>query len=171
MPPPGQHLLASDGGGAAAVRDSEAQIRTVITRYFFALDRRDYDSLATCFAPDATGWYDREYTGRDAVVAYLRGAMERWDATTHLGSNIEIVIGEGDARAQVAAVAYLVSDQPAGVDARIRVRGLRYSDTFTVVANRWVISRRERVADWSFDVEGRYFTGAERAASPPEPRS
>jgi ketosteroid isomerase-like protein len=170
MPARGE-FVASDSGEAPNQRDDEAQIRAVITRYFFALDARDYDLLATCLAPDATGWYDQEYSGRDAIVAYLRGAMERWDLTTHLGSNIEIAVGDSSARVRVAAVAYLVSDHAPGASARIRVRGLRYSDTFAVIADQWVISRRERVADWSFDVDGRHLTDVEGAASPPSSRT
>jgi hypothetical protein len=166
LPDDEQAVVLDDGGGPNR-RDNEAQIRALITRYFIALDQRDYDSLKSCFAPDATGWYDREYgPGRDVIVAYLKSAMSRWSATTHLGSNVAVVIGDGIAHAQVYAVAYLVSDQPAG-GSRIRVRGLRYSDTFTIVAGRWLISRRVRVADWSFDVEGRHFTGVDSEVSPP----
>jgi hypothetical protein len=166
--PAGEQAVASDDGGLPKRREDEAQIRALIIRYFIALDQRDFESLESCFAPDATGWYDREYgPGRDAIVAYLKSAMSRWSATTHLGSNVEVVMGDGIAHAQVYAVAYLVSDQPAGEGARIRVRGLRYSDTFTNVAGRWLIHRRVRVADWSFDVEGRHFTGVDNDVSPP----
>jgi ketosteroid isomerase-like protein len=168
--PSGEGILGQETGAVPNRLDTDAQIRAVITRYFFALDRRDYGALATCFAPDATGWYDREYgPGRDAIVAYLRGAMARWDATTHLGGNVEIIIGVGDARAHVSAVAYLVSDRPGDAGARICVRGLRYSDTFTTHADRWVISRRERVADWSFDVDGQHLTGVDGGPSPAAP--
>ncbi|MFI5285009.1 MAG: nuclear transport factor 2 family protein [Candidatus Dormibacteria bacterium] len=166
--PAGEQAVVSGDGGVPNWRDDEVQIRALVTRYFIALDQRDYDSLESCFGPDATGWYDREYgPGREAIVAYLKSAMSRWNATTHLGGNVEVVVGDGIAHAQVYAVAYLISDQPAGGGSRIRVRGLRYSDIFTVVAGRWLISRRVRVADWSFDVEGRHFTGVDSEVSPP----
>lgn len=165
--PAGEQAVVSDDGGIPNRREHEAQIRALITRYFISLDQRDYESLESCFAPDATGWYDSEYgPGRDAIVAYLKTAMSGWNATTHLGSNVDVVVGDGIAHAQVYAVAYLVSDQSAG-GSRIRVRGLRYSDIFTIAAGRWLISRRVRVADWSFDVEGRHFTGVDSEGSPP----
>lgn len=165
--PDDERPVAQDDGGISNRRDNEAQIRALITRYFIALDQRDYESLESCFAPDATGWYDREYgPGRELIVAYLKSAMSRWNATTHLGSNVEVVVGDGFGHAQVYAVAYLLSDQLAG-GSSIRVRGLRYSDTYTIVAGRWLFSRRVRVADWSFDVEGRHFTGVDGELSPP----
>jgi hypothetical protein len=150
--------------------EPEEQIRALITRYFMALDRRDFDSIERCFASDATAWYDREYgPGRDAIVAYLRTAMSRWKATTHLGSNLEIVIDDAVARGQVDAVAYLVSVQPGSENARIRVRGLRYADTFALADGRWVFTRRDRLATWSCDIDGRDLTGIDSAVTSPPP--
>jgi ketosteroid isomerase-like protein len=156
--------MVADGDGAPVQRDDETQIRALVTRYFMALDRRDHASLEECFAADATAWYDREYgPGRESIVAYLRGAMSRWNATTHLGSNVEVVMVGAIAHTQVDAVAYLVSAADTNATSRIRVRGLRYSDTCILAAGRWVFSRRERTASWSFDVDGQDFSEANLA--------
>ena len=72
--------------------DLEA-IRQLKYRYLRAVDLKLWDLLASTFAPDAISAYDsgkNAYVGRDAIVAWLRNAMDNQVITLHQVHHPEI---------------------------------------------------------------------------------
>ena len=68
-------------------------IRRLKYRYLRAVDCKLWDLLASTFAPDAVSAYDggkNAYEGRDAIVAWLRNAMENELVTMHQVHHPEI---------------------------------------------------------------------------------
>ena len=68
-------------------------IRQLKYRYLRAVDCKLWDLLASTFAPDAVSAYDggkNAYEGRDAIVAWLRDAMENELVTMHQVHHPEI---------------------------------------------------------------------------------
>jgi len=77
---------------ALEVQEIEA-IRQLKYRYLRAVDLKLFDLLASTFAPDAVSAYDggkQSYRGRDAIVAWLRSAMDNEIVTLHQVHHPEI---------------------------------------------------------------------------------
>ena len=75
-----------------ALEEIEA-IRQLKYRYLRAVDLKLWDLLASTFAPDAISAYDsgkNAYVGRDAIVAWLRKAMDNQIMTMHQVHHPEI---------------------------------------------------------------------------------
>lgn len=75
-----------------ALEEIEA-IRQLKYRYLRGVDCKDWALLASTFAPDAVSAYDsgkNAYVGRDAIVAWLRGAMDNAIVTMHQVHHPEI---------------------------------------------------------------------------------
>lgn len=76
----------------SALDEIEA-IRQLKYRYLRAVDLKLWDLLASTFAVDAVSAYDggkNAYVGRDAIVKWLRGAMENHVVTMHQVHHPEI---------------------------------------------------------------------------------
>lgn len=68
-------------------------IKQLKYRYLRAVDLKLWDLLASTFAPDAVSAYDsgrNSYQGRDAIVAWLRNAMDNEIITFHQVHHPEI---------------------------------------------------------------------------------
>ncbi len=130
------------------------EVREVAERYFWALDRRDFKALESCFAPDVQfDLYDGRVKMRSAaeVVEGLRGVAAH-EATHHAWSNGDIMVDGARATAIIHAIAYCV--QPESEGHRVRVRGLRYEDAYALgEAGAWRITVRRHVPVWQFDAE------------------
>lgn len=91
------------------------ELQDVMASYAKGVDERDMDLYASCFADDVhvTGFGAEEYHGRDAWVAYVTQALERFGATQHmLGPQLATVEGDSaQCRTDVQAMHYMV-DQP-----------------------------------------------------------
>ncbi|MCQ2182632.1 MAG: nuclear transport factor 2 family protein [Bacteroidales bacterium] len=76
------------------LEDIEA-IRSLQAKYQRCLDIRDFDGLSECFAEDVVSSYGNgsmSYDGREAVIAFLRGAMTLKMPSSHLihGGEIDV---------------------------------------------------------------------------------
>ena len=134
--------------GEATDRDA---IRELLARYARALDERDWEALAACFTPDAQA----EYSGvvlEPGVAAIVRHVeqLAGIPASTHLVGNVLIRLRGDEADVDSQAVVHLVLEQ--GSRARVRVRGLFYSDVVRRVAGEWRIADRRHRADWSIEL-------------------
>jgi uncharacterized protein (TIGR02246 family) len=138
---------------ATAELDDREAIRELLSRYAQALDLRDFDSLAACFAPDAKATYSgvQLAPGVESVVAHLKQII-RIPATTHLIGNVLIDLYGDTATVDSQAVVHLVLDR--GPEAKVRVRGLQYHDRVVRQNGAWVIAERVHRADWSVELSG-----------------
>jgi hypothetical protein len=92
-------------------------IRQLKYRYLRAVDGKLWDLLASTFAPDAVSAYDggkNAFVGRDAIVEWLRNAMENHVVTLHQVHHPEIELtGETTAKGTWYLEDRVINDGPA----------------------------------------------------------
>ena len=128
---------------------AEAAIRSLIERYFNALDRRDFAQLADCFTEDAQTTYLQgawHCDGRAATVERLL-VMRQFPASTHSVGNVVIRTAGDEVRGEVFATAHLLA-----TNGLVHVRGLRYVDRYVRKGMQWRIASRDHSAIWQYDV-------------------
>jgi 3-phenylpropionate/cinnamic acid dioxygenase small subunit len=123
-------------------------VEEVLTRYAFALDRRDWDLLATCFAQDAELVYEPlpPFTGFAALQAAMRSGLEG-TTTQHMITNIRVAV-DGD---RASAWSYgQATHRRDGLDGgNLFVTGGAYEDALARGDDGWRIARRHVHAQWT----------------------
>ena len=119
----------------AAVDRSE--ITNLLARYALALDTRDWELLASCFAPDATFRFAHagDVSGTEGIIAVCRRSLEPLDGSQHLVGSASIDV-DGD-------LARLVVPLPGAA----REAGLEGGGLY-VVAGTYVDELRRTGAGW-----------------------
>jgi hypothetical protein len=125
----------------------ESDVAKVILRYARGIDRRDFDLVWSCFAPDA---YVKGSSFEGPLSDYLPNLLagvEHFGRTMHfMGNQLREVDGD-TAHTETYAIAHHFVDPEGRVEALIM--GVRYLDDLARGPDgRWVIRRREAVADW-----------------------
>jgi len=122
------------------------QICELTAIYAGAIDRKDYDAIADCFAPDAgviyTG-FSEELRGAEAIMAHMHLALESMDATQHLFTNFIIDIA-GDAGVMTCDI--LAQHLHGG---ETFLAGGKYDTRVAKVAGGWKFSRISGTTVWS----------------------
>jgi hypothetical protein len=141
---------------SAAEAADRVAIREVLERYLFALDRRDFSGLASCFGSDAQAEYvlsasgpPERLSGVDEIVSFLR-RIEAFPASTHTWGNAGIQIDGDGAESDLLVTATLVNGPAAS--ARVSVRGIRYVDRLVRSGDGWLIAHRRHAPIWQYDV-------------------
>lgn len=123
-----------------------AEITDLVARYSHAVDRHDYDLLASLYAPGAIQDHGAAFCGEiDAFIAWLRPSMGSM-RTQHVVGNIIIRLFGNEAEAEVYTVNYHIIDGERPVQF---IGGGRYLDHYVKHHGRWLFARRCRVIDWS----------------------
>lgn len=129
--------------------DPADKLAAIETLYRFAagIDLRDYDLLASAFAPDAVsdfrpaaakaGFEYPVLQGRDTIVEALSGSLKSLD-TTHSVSNPRVIIDGERARLDALVEAQHV---PSGDPSRHYLMKNRYDVELVRLDSRWVIQR------------------------------
>jgi hypothetical protein len=136
--------------------DDRWGILDTVTRYFTAIDRRDFELLREVFAADIDAVFEGTQVagGIDRLIAFVTGTSDirlpvdvvDLQLSMHfLGNHIATVTGD-IAHSETYALAHLV-DRPQG-QPRMRTRGLRYVDELVRTDVGWRIRRREHLCDW-----------------------
>jgi uncharacterized protein (TIGR02246 family) len=118
------------------------EIRQLKYRYQRSVDQHDWDALADCFTDDAVSSYsDGKYafTGRDAIVGFLRSAMDREALlTSHHVHHPEIALTSDTTATGIWALHDTVIDQ----DHDALYEGAAYyHDEYVKQDDQWRISR------------------------------
>lgn len=122
-------------------------VRQVIASYALAIDERDFDRVAACFAVDAEATYAGVELppGREAIRAWIEASSD-FAASTHLlAAPVVELVGER-AHAVTPAVAFLLRERDG--DLRLHTRGLRYTDELERRDGAWRIVRRVHEVFW-----------------------
>jgi ketosteroid isomerase-like protein len=126
----------------------EADVSQVILRYADGLDRRNFDQVWACFAPDAEV-VGSAFSGplRDYLPRLLEG-VQTFGATQHfMGNQLRSVDGD-HAHTETYAIAHHFHD-PAGEKEAI-VMGVRYVDDLARQPDGgWLITHRHATAMWT----------------------
>ncbi len=131
-------------------------LRDLMARYYQAVDRRDFDTVAACFTEDAyvhfrldqRGTTGAETRGREAILGFIRG-VARYSVTTHFMGNHLAEINGDDAEVETYAIAHHRDDS--AKPPRYTAIALRYIDRMVRRHNGWLIAHRVMVADWRRD--------------------
>lgn len=84
------------------------QMRDVLFRYCRCVDRMDWETVRTCFHPDAVDEHGLYSGPIDGLIQYFRNwAGEQYKITTHLIGNIMIEIHGDHAVAESYCISYL----------------------------------------------------------------
>jgi hypothetical protein len=128
---------------------AEREIHRVLVTYCRAADRVDLDLMRSCYWPDATDDHGSYRGGLDGFIAFVGGALARFETTNHVLGNVLIDCSSdgSTARSETSCVAYhrYRDSQGALVD---MTAGLRYVDRFERRDGQWRIARRVCAYDW-----------------------
>lgn len=113
--------------------ESRIELDELITRYSIAVDDRDLEALAELFTSDA--WFDSvggRTTGREALVSYYAGRLERYGPTYHV-PHTQVVEFDGDERAHGVVLAHA----ELAIDGEAFAVAMRYYDEYAREDGRW----------------------------------
>ena len=133
---------------------------SVLNRYAWALDTRDWEGLREVFAPGLRADYGAfTVAGVGEMVERMRASHAHVDSTQHLIGNHDVEVAGDTARSRCSAIVTL---RRAGRPSRVYRTGAWYADELVRTADGWRIAVRTASGIWS---EG------DRAVlgSPPEP--
>lgn len=120
----------------------------VAIRYTWALDTRRFDDLDDVFTPDASATlHGVDCADRDAIVARIRGAVERFDRTQHLVGNHQVAVDGDTATHRCQLQGQHVKDDADGGDTFI-IGGF-YEDRLVRTDAGWRISHRLMEGTWT----------------------
>ncbi|GLY00406.1 MULTISPECIES: nuclear transport factor 2 family protein [Actinoplanes] len=126
------------------INTDQADVTAVLYRAARAMDSRDWDLLADCYAPDARGDYTNAVAeDRDAILASARGFLGTLDATQHLVGNVEVTV-DGDTATTHAT--FIAQHVRAGGHF---LMGGNYDDTLRRTADGWKITNRRIRGIWA----------------------
>lgn len=137
--------------GAAAVREllDKQAITELVYNYSRAVDRRDFELLASLYTTDGVDDHAGLYSGDAAgFVDWLREALEGVDITTHHVHNLLLAIDGDRAEGEVYVTAYNRIPN-AQNDWDDFLQGLRYLDRYRREDGGWRFSHRTVVCDWA----------------------
>ena len=124
-----------------------AAIHDLLLRYARAVDAKNLDQVAACFARDAA--YEGALshgTITDAIKA-LKSAFERYHNTLHFVGNVLVEFDDGThARCETYAIAY--HRLKAGDGGQQYVTAVRYLDQLARREDRWLITHRTVRCEW-----------------------
>lgn len=116
-------------------------ITHVIHEYARLVDLNRTAEQAMCFTDDGVAdYYGSDVVGRDAIAALLGPAVDRWIASCHTISNIQIELVSATSATSVCYVHAWHRVDPSGAG-DFEVRG-QYHDVWRVTAEGWRIARR-----------------------------
>ncbi|MBE1588243.1 nuclear transport factor 2 family protein [Nonomuraea angiospora] len=139
--------FSAESGSVRELLDKSA-ITEVIYTVAHAMDARDWDLFATCYAPEAEGDYvNANVAGREAIIAGTKAFLEPLDATQHLVGNLRITVNGDMATTHATFIAQHVRAEATGSGQYIL--GGTYHDTLRRTDADWKITRRKIRGMWS----------------------
>jgi 3-phenylpropionate/cinnamic acid dioxygenase small subunit len=125
--------------------EDHLEISDLLARYGIALDIRDWELLATCFAPELRAVYAETGTfeSYEAWEQMARGALDRCASTQHLIGNVRITVSGDTANAQSYAQAAHVMHS-----GELAITGTAYTDVLRRTDAGWRITSRNMVRLW-----------------------
>lgn len=130
--------------------DDKEDIRELTALYARAIDTRDYDGIAACFADDAVAQYNGfslVLTGRDEITAHMRKCLDPLEATQHMFTNF-IIRGDSVA-AQLNCDIIAQHVQGADGQRQTYLAGGRYTVELRKDAGQWRFARLGAQSVWS----------------------
>jgi hypothetical protein len=132
-------------------------IADTVTRYFTAIDHRQFEMFTDVFTQDVDAVYEgvKVAGGLGLITDFCMGKSEHHfpleivdiEQSMHFMGNHAATVDGDVARSETYALAHLIDRPPAG--RRMRTRGLRYVDELARQPDgSWRIRKREHILDW-----------------------
>jgi hypothetical protein len=133
---------------------AERAITRVVLRYARAVDACDFETLRTCFHPDARIHYGDLFSGNlDEAIEWLRDALPRLQSTLHdFGApwtEVDLAAGTASCESYSTNSARYPPDEKGEVI--LNVTGTRYLDRFERRDGAWRIVERRNQSVWSLN--------------------
>jgi hypothetical protein len=121
----------------------QAAIYDLIVRYARGVDERDFDMVASCFAPDVrvSGWADQEFTNRDDLIEFISG-VRYFDWTMHFFRTSAIAVSGDRATADSHAMLAHRKERPGREPILYNVDDAVYVERLERRDENWVIVAR-----------------------------
>jgi SnoaL-like domain len=129
------------------MNEDEKAIIDLTVAYTWALDTKSFDELRSVFAPNATAMLlGVQSDGLEAIMARIKGPINRLDATQHIVSNHQVRIKGNTATCRCHLQAqHVLKDTPGGDNFLI---GGVYEDTLERRNEGWRIVHRTLTPIW-----------------------
>lgn len=130
------------------------EIQDLFSRYCFAIDERDWDTLDTIFTADAQIDYSESGGAKGSVSgikAWLPGALERFPAFQHLVATTKLTLNGDRATSRTILFNPMVHEGEGGARQTFFM-GLWYRDTLVRTPDGWRISERYEEMSWTHNV-------------------
>jgi 3-phenylpropionate/cinnamic acid dioxygenase small subunit len=137
--------MAAEDRFVQELRD-RAAIHDLLMRYARGVDRRDLESVAACFAPDARYEGALGIGSIEVALSALRERMQRYQTTMHFLANQLIELNSDRARCETYALVYHRLAEES--DQEDFVVGVRYVDELARHGDGWWIVHRTAVLEW-----------------------
>ena len=124
-------------------------INDLVVSYACGVDRRDWQLVGSCFAPDAYVAGTRMQGPFREYFPFLQAAIEKYDRTTHFVGNHRASVQRDHASAETYTVALHFWTDPSAVCHRMAL-AVRYDDELER-RDGWRIVRRTVVAHWEYE--------------------
>jgi uncharacterized protein (TIGR02246 family) len=124
-------------------------IQQLVAIYARALDARDYETIADCFAQDATAeftGFSGAMQGREAIDAHMKKALGPLATTQHIFTNFIIDIDGDSATLYCDAMGQHVTET--GEDAETYLSGGKYNAEMRRRDGRWQFQKLVANAVW-----------------------
>lgn len=129
-------------------------LRQLVDTYAYALDRRMAALFGSLFGAGGelvlvrAGGHDLVFDGRDGWARAL-AVLEPCRVTTHFVGNHLVRLAGDSATGETYCLAHEV--YPGDGADRMRVRSIRYRDSYRRTEGSWLFTRRELIIDWTED--------------------
>ncbi len=127
-------------------------IYEMMAHYADRIDANDPEGAAACFAEDGLGVYWQDCVGPKAIAERLTGILDRFHATSHHLTNVQIRLTGADT-ATAQAYVYAFHRVKADMSTPMHYWG-RWVDELRKVDGRWKFTRREVLGIGSIDRGG-----------------
>lgn len=161
----GQALAAEETGSVGSDREiallmDERAINSLLNRYIWALDARDFDAYGKLFEHAAilSSHGTEVARGERQVAAMIRHYTKLMPDDVFIRHINSSPVIEVDAEAGVATASSFVTTirAPAGKPAYL-YRVARYRDTFEKVDGRWRFASRQELSDWVLEEYSQHY--------------
>jgi ketosteroid isomerase-like protein len=125
------------------------QIQELMAHYAEAIDDKNYDGIATCFARDASAQYaamPEPIVGNTVIANFMKDILSRLDATTHMFTNFIIEVNGDTARMRAKIIAQHVRKGVPGGDKLLA--GGKYDAQIRRLDGKWKLARVRGTSLW-----------------------
>lgn len=152
-------MSSATPSGTKTSSGDRAEADALMRDYLWGVDEREFDIVASCFAPDAQATYNGELVGsdRESIVGWLQAVLG--DDPKHgpvgtrhvLGGSTLAITEAGAMTLRTSVMAHIFTREGPSAPS-LAHRAIVYVDQLVRIRGHLAISRRLQYLDWAFVV-------------------